>query len=101
MRLSSRVLTPNGDGINDELSIEYDLLNLVGAVPATLEAYDLSGRRMGAVASGTAESGRFAIVWDGRDGSGSALPPGLYILRLVVETDGGTASSERIISLVY
>ena len=101
MRLSSRVLTPNGDGINDELSIEYDLLNLVGAVPATVEVYDLSGRRMGAVASGTAESGRFAIAWDGRDGSGSALPPGLYILRLVVETDGGTASSERIISLVY
>ena len=101
MRLSSRVLTPNGDGINDELSIEYDLLNLAGAVPVAAEVYDLAGRRAGAVASGTAESGRFVIAWDGRDDNGAVLQPGLYVLRLVVETDGGTASSERIVSLVY
>ena len=65
------------------------------------EVYDLAGRRAGAVASGTAESGRFVIAWDGRDDNGAVLQPGLYVLRLVVETDGGTASSERIVSLVY
>jgi len=101
MRLTSRVLTPNGDGINDEIGIEYDLLNLVGSVPVTMEVYDLSGRRMGVVASGIAESGRFAIAWDGRDGGGATMSPGLYILRIVVDADGGVVSSERIVSLAY
>lgn len=101
MSLSSPVLTPNGDGINDEVEIEYDLLNLMGTVPAMIEIYDLSGRRLAAISSGTAESGRFSMAWNGRDASGTVLPPGMYIVRLAVQTDGGTAVRERIVSVAY
>ena len=101
MRLSSRVITPNGDGVNDEIAIEYDLFNLVGEQLAVVEIYDLSGRSLGSVTSGAAQSGRFVTAWNGQDGYGSTLLPGLYILRLKVETDGGIASSERVVSVVY
>ena len=101
MQLSSPVLTPNGDGVNDAVVIEYDLLNLVGDVPATVEVYDLSGRKLGSVPAAGVESGRFTTEWNGRDEEGKVLPPGMYILRLQIEADRGTDSVERIVSLVY
>ena len=101
MRLSSPVITPNADGINDEIEIVYDLLNLTRTEPATVEVYDLAGRRLGAIRAGAAESGRFSTVWNGRDDLGNVLPPGLYIIRLMVETDNGTVAKQRTVSLAY
>jgi len=101
MRLSSPVITPNADGINDEIEIVYDLLNLTRTEPATVEVYDLAGRRLGSIRAGVAESGRFSTVWNGRDDLGNVLPPGLYIIRLMVETDNGTVAKQRTVSLAY
>ena len=101
MRFTSSVLTPNGDGVNDGLEIEYDLLNLFGQVPVAIDVYDLSGRLLAKVYRGTAASGRFSARWDGRDGSGELLSPGLYLLRLEVETDEGTDRMDQVISLAY
>ena len=47
--IQSPVCTPNGDGINDFVQINYELLNLVGPVPIQVEIYDLSGRSLGVV----------------------------------------------------
>ncbi|MYK40807.1 MAG: hypothetical protein F4049_11375, partial [Gemmatimonadetes bacterium] len=100
LRLTSRSFTPNGDGVNDQLKIQYELLNL-GAVPVAIDLYDLSGRRISELYHGTATSGRFAVTWDGRDAQAKLVPPGLYILRLEVESDGGIKSEQRVVSLVY
>lgn len=100
LRLTSRSFTPNGDGVNDQLKIQYELLNL-GAVPVAIDLYDLSGRRISELYHGTATSGRFAVTWDGRDAQAKLVPPGLYILRLEVDSDGGIKSEERVVSLVY
>ncbi len=101
MQLSSPVLTPNNDGVNDRVVIEYDLLNLAGTVPASINIYSLSGQRLGSVSVAGVASGRFSTQWDGRDESGKILPPGMYILRLEVAADQGTDSVERIVSLAY
>ena len=101
LELSSPVFTPNGDGINDALEIEYELLNLFGAVPVALELYDLSGRRIGVVHRGTAASGRFALAWDGVLADGAVTAPGLYLLRLEVDSDQGKEALQRVIALAY
>ena len=101
VRFGSSVLTPNGDGVNDGLEIEYDLLNLHGQVPVVIDLFDLSGRRVAEVYRGVAASGRFFVGWDGRNGSEELLPPGLYLLRLEVETDEGIDTRNQIISLAY
>lgn len=101
LRLWPAVFTPNGDGVNDQQWIEYELVNLFGTVPVVTAVYDLSGRKVREIYRGEGVSSRFATTWDGRDAQGKILPPGLYILRLEVEADRGRATSERITSLVY
>ncbi len=101
LALAPPVFSPNGDGINDVVRIDYDLLNLVGAVVVRAEVYDLSGRSLGLVLSDRLASGRFSAEWDGRDESGGLLPPGLYVLRLSVEADRGEDTRQALISIVY
>ena len=52
-----------------------------------VEIFDLAGRSLGVVWQEPAASGRFSVAWDGRDGDGALLPPGLYLVRLSVESD--------------
>jgi hypothetical protein len=99
--IGSGVFTPNGDGANDALTIEYDLLYLVDAIDIHLSVYDLSGRQVATVHRGQSSSGHFTLSWDGTGPQGNLLPPGLYILRLTVQTDRGKEHMQRSISLVY
>lgn len=99
LRLSSPALTPNGDGVNDELAIEYELVNMVGSVPVTVSFYDLSGRKVAGIVS-ERQSGSFRETWDGTDGR-NLLPPGIYLLRLDVETDAATGAVTEAVALVY
>ena len=101
LRLSPPVFTPNGDGVNDLLEIEYELVNLAGDVPVVLAVYDLSGRRVGEVVDGRAASGLYQASWDGRSRQGALLPPGLYLLELGVASDSGEEHAQRLVSLAY
>ncbi len=95
------VFSPNGDGINDAVRIECNVLNLVGPVQVESSVYDLSGRLVGVVGSDWTSSGRYIGAWSGRDEHGEQVPPGLYILRVSVETDKGPAFRQAVISLAY
>lgn len=101
VELGSSICTPNSDGVNDAVRLEYDLLNLAGAVLVYIDLCDLSGRKLWAIDRMVHSSGRFAVAWDGRDDSGLLLPPGIYLLRLAVETDKGRERVSRVVSLVY
>ena len=101
LRLLSPVITPNGDGANDVLQIEYDLVNLNGAVPMAIDIYDLAGVKLCSVVQNTAASGRFSATWDGRDDVDELLPPGLYLLRLEVQSDKTKDSRVATIPLIY
>ena len=101
LQLSSPVFTPNADGINDLLGLEFDLVNLSAAVPADILVYDLTGAPVAGLPLQPLASGPHRAEWDGRDGRGQLLPPGIYLLRLRVDTDDGEFSVERLVSLAY
>lgn len=101
LSLSSPVLTPNGDGVNDRLRIEFDLLKVLDPRPVEIGVYDLSGRRVAAVSDGAMTAGRQVAEWDGRDGSGRTVPPGVYLLRVFVEGDALTRARSRLVTVAY
>ena len=100
MSIAPGVLTPNGDGVNDELVVALNLVDVLTARPVQLEIFDLAGRRVAGVES-MSTAGPLRLAWDGRTGTGEQVPPGNYIARLKVEGDGSTERAVELVSIVY
>ena len=93
--------TPNGDGINDFAQVNYRILKLTKEVPVHVSIYDLAGRSVRDLYSGTDVSGIYAREWDGRDDSGRLVGPGLYICRISVAADRSAGDGVALVSVVY
>ena len=100
LALSASVLTPNGDGVGDELIIEFDALKLVTPRPIAVHVYDLAGRRM-RMLSGDGLAQRYRFTWDGRDEDGTTVPPGTYLVQVEIEGDSLTETAQRIVPVAY
>ncbi len=73
---------------NPETHIVFDLGLLDGPdQQATVVIYNLLGQRIATLVDGALPSGRYDIVWDGRDQRGRAVSSGIYFVRL--ETSSG------------
>lgn len=101
VQFSSRVVTPNGDGVNDELVISYALFALPQSVPVRLQVFSLDGRRVAQVERGQQGSGPQRLHWDGRDQRGAMLAPGLYLLGIGIEAEDKNGLQLRPINLAY
>ncbi len=88
--LSSPVITPNGDGINDEALFSLKVVRVADGSPVDLQIHDLGGRLVRRIVEhGSAGTGLYEIAWDGLDANGLLVPPGIYLVRLWVDTDDG------------
>lgn len=99
--LSSRVLTPNGDGVNDELEVFFNLLQLTLPTPVAFDIYDLAGRRVHTVFDEEHRLGPATHRWDGRLADGRAVLPGMYVWVLRVEADSFEERHSGILGVVY
>ena len=102
VELTPNPFTPNGDGLNDEVSLRYSLLSIDAPRPVDLRIYDLSGRLVRVISAAAETNGRYEDkTWDGRDGSGQLVPPGLYLLHLAVAGDSRDDEVQRVVAVVY
>ena len=101
--ISSRICTPNGDGINDETVLRFSVLQVDGPGVFNVGVYDLSGHRVRDLSFASLHiSGEHHVVWNGRDGGGRRVPPGVYLLRVEYATDAGTGTPfTAAVSVVY
>ena len=99
-KVESRVLTPNGDGVNDVVVFEVDLFLFTVKTAVNLEIYDLTGERIWSLQLAlTAGSQR--LIWSGRDVTGRPAMPGLYIYRIHVDSDAGARRIIGTVAVVY
>ncbi len=58
---------------------------------ATLEVFDVAGRRVASLREAAAEPGVHEVSWDGTDDSGGRVAPGVYFMRLQQNGESVTA----------
>jgi len=95
---TNEVFSPDGDGIDDEIGIQY-LLPFPSA-RVTLEIYDLAGRLIYRLASNLETAASGVIYWDGDSNYGSKARVGIYIVRCLANDIASTKSVEYITTLV-
>ena len=93
--------TPNGDGINDEVTFSFDLFLVLNQVDVQVEIYDLSGRRIAQIQTDGSTAGSLQVEWDGRDSQGQIAPPGIYLYRLAIDLDNTSTERSGTLSLAY
>ncbi len=98
---STRVLTPNGDGVHDEVEIGYALVGLPEDVPVVFKVYSLDGRRVAKRSLGVQRFGAQRVRWGGRDEDGVLLSPGLYLVEIAPEAERTGSRRLRPLTLIY
>ncbi|MYA21344.1 MAG: hypothetical protein F4Z30_00515, partial [Gemmatimonadetes bacterium] len=101
LTISTQVLTPNGDGVGDQLVLEFNLLKVLDPRTVRVAIFDLTGRRVHLLSEAEQVAGRVALEWDGRDHAGDIVAPGNYVLRVEVSGDARTDQVSRIVSVAY
>ncbi len=99
--LSTRFITPNGDGVNDFVDIELILSQFSANIDVSIGIYDLSGRLVRSLSTAPRSSGSYADAWDGRNAAGRTVPPGLYFCKVEVAADSETFDSTQLIGVAH
>ena len=92
--------TPNGDGINDQVQIDYGLFQVDRAVPVSFTVYDLSGKAVYRL-TGSESSGPRTIRWGGTNDAGELVVPGLYVWQIKADTAAGEYVESGTVALAY
>ena len=84
---STRLITPNGDGVNDYTEISWN--EALQGFSCKAELYDAYGRRMKLLAADEILSARGRWIYKGEDDKGLSLRAGVYVwLFKLVHPDG-------------
>jgi hypothetical protein len=100
VELVPRVLSPNGDEINDRTRLSFVLLGVERSA-VTVGIHDLSGREVRRLVSANWGRKVYEVTWDGTGEDGGRVPPGLYLCQVSVETDTGSSQEIRPVAVAY
>ena len=100
LSLSSPVLTPNGDGANDEVQIRFVVFKVTEQTPRVF-IYDLAGRPVAELPPPTVQGAAYVFSWTGHDAAGNLVRPGAYIYRIDLGADAGGDTTLRTVAVAY
>ncbi|MEW6751354.1 MAG: FlgD immunoglobulin-like domain containing protein [Candidatus Latescibacterota bacterium] len=99
--VSTRALTPNGDGVHDVAVVSYSLVQFSGEVGVEIGVFDLAGRRVSQLVSARRASGEYTVEWDGRGEGGDMVPPGNYVCRIEADSEARTFTKAVVLGVAY
>ena len=100
LSISSSVLTPNGDRINDAVVIRFVAFKVEQRTPQ-VRIFDLAGRPVAELATPTIDGVAYVFTWNGRATQGNLVPPGTYLCHIDLAADAGDDTALRTIAVAY
>ena len=101
VEVSPAVITLNGDLQNDRARIAFRILG-VEAARVTVEIYDPSGHKVRTLLSDRSRpQGSHTEIWDGTDGGGQQVAPGVYLCNVAAHTESGVEEKTIFLVVVY
>ncbi|MBN2746285.1 MAG: lamin tail domain-containing protein [Bacteroidales bacterium] len=96
--LSPEVFSPDNDGVDDVLFINYKLPQ--GAIISSLVIYDAQGRLIRKLKSNFMAESQGSIIWDGIDDSNQKVRIGIYILYIETLQIDGNVQKKKLMTTV-
>ncbi len=96
--LKTKVFTPNGDGIDDVLSLDYIVPD--HGYLARVELFSDRGRLVKRLGNNLSLSIEGSLEWDGTDENHRLMPAGIYILRIEVVHLKGDRKIDRLTAVL-
>ncbi|MBI2501710.1 MAG: gliding motility-associated C-terminal domain-containing protein [Candidatus Latescibacteria bacterium] len=101
VKLEPAVFTPNGDGVNDQLRLEYTITQLSAPRQVEVAVFDLSGLLVRKLVEEERRGGIYRAFWDGRDERGKLVAPGIYVVLVGVNTRAGSFRTSKAIGIIH
>jgi len=98
VNLSSSRITPDGDGFEDMLLINFNLTGNSNVVSVTI--FDESGSYVRKVAGNLYAGPEASLVWDGTADDGSMVDTGIYIVFITMFDDSGKTNKWKKVCTV-
>jgi hypothetical protein len=96
LNLSS--FSPDGDGSEESLAVFYRLPEAKGNLKVTV--YNLGGKSVATLFSGTPPDARGVVYWDGRTSTGARAPIGIYAVCVEYRKSGTTRTDKLPVVLL-
>ena len=74
---------------------------MIGPVPVEVRVLDLAGHLVRRLFSGEQGGGHWSIPWDGTNGSGERVPPGIYLAHVNVHSVARAETATTVVEVVY
>ena len=98
LQVAPATVTPNGDGINDQVQIRFVVFKVETATPQ-VRVFDLAGRMVAELAGASGDVASY--TWSGRDAQGVLVPPGLYLCHIDLGATAGESVAVRPVAVIY
>ncbi len=93
IRFNTELISPNQDGFDDFLMIEFDCLP-IGTV-GNIDIYDFAGRKITQLIQNQLLSTQYPLRWDGIDATGNKVRSGYFIIYFELYDDVGNVQRIR------
>ena len=85
---------------NDWYNMPVQIVNDASGKPLRVEV-DLAGERVRTVRHAAISAGLVEVEGDGSDDAGQSVPPGSYLYRIAVDSDGGEEARVGHVAVAY